>query len=92
MLYGYFVQNNEQFAAQHRPSPRTPCISYWESPELGKTELNRLLRGADEHDVAFSVASFSGTPVQSIRSAVNDVRTGASGVAPLKLAGANARC
>jgi len=29
-------------------------------------ELNELLRSADKHDVAFSIASFSGTPVATI--------------------------
>jgi hypothetical protein len=43
-------------------------------PKLGQRELSRLLASADEYDVAFSVASFSGTPVQSIRSAVDEVR------------------
>lgn len=92
MLYGYFVQNSEQFADRHVPISRTPCISYWETPTLGKTELNRLLRSANAHDVAFSVASFSGTPVHCIRAAIDDVRADASDITPLKLAGANALC
>lgn len=92
MLYGYFVQNSEQFADRHVPIPHTPCISYWETPTLGKTELNRLLRSANAQDVAFSVASFSGTPVHCIRSAIDDVRADASDITPLKLAGANALC
>lgn len=92
MLYGYFVQNDERFAGQHTPSPRTPCISYWDPPRLGKTELNQLLRGADEHDVAFSVASFSGTPVQSIRTAIDDVRAGAARMTSRTLAGLDTLC
>jgi hypothetical protein len=60
---------------------RTPCISYWHPTKLGEHELNRLLRGADEQDVAFSVASFSGTPVQSIRTAVEEVRASAGRIA-----------
>ena len=92
MLYGYFVQNDERFAGQHTPSRRTPCISYWDPSRLGKTELNQLLRGADEHDVAFSVASFSGTPVQSIRTAIDDVRAGAAKMRSRTLAGLDALC
>jgi hypothetical protein len=34
--------------------------------------LNQLLRRADKDDVAFSVASFSGTPVQAIRAAIEE--------------------
>jgi hypothetical protein len=75
MLYGYFVQNDGRFTGGHISSLRTPCISYWDPPKLGEHDLNRLLRGADERDVAFSVASFSGTPVQSIRTAIDEVRT-----------------
>ncbi|MGD0846551.1 DUF6492 family protein [Bradyrhizobium sp.] len=74
MLYGYFVQSDAQFARRHSPGSRTGCVSYWDSPKLGKTELNRLLGGADQDDVAFSAASFSGTPVQIIRSAIEETR------------------
>jgi hypothetical protein len=74
MLYGYFVQNDAQFARRHMPGSRTGCVSYWDSPKLGKTELNRLLGGADQDDFAFSAASFSGTPVQIIRSAIEERR------------------
>ena len=75
MLYGYFVLNSATFAGSHTPSSRTGCVSYWDSPKLGRTELNRLLDGADQDDVAFSAASFSGTPVQIIRSAIEETRT-----------------
>ena len=37
MLYGYFVRNDGRFAGGHTISPRTPCISYWDPPKLGKT-------------------------------------------------------
>jgi hypothetical protein len=36
--------------------------------------LNQLLGGADQDDVAFSAASFSETPVQIIRSAIEETR------------------
>jgi hypothetical protein len=72
MLYGYFVQNDAHFSARHTLVPRTQCVSYWEQPKLGKGELNQLLRRADKDDVAFSVASFSGTPVQAIRAAIEE--------------------
>jgi hypothetical protein len=75
MLYGFFVQNDARFAAVHTPVPRTQCVSYWDQPKLGKGELNQLLRRADKDDVAFSVASFSGTPVQTIRAAIEENET-----------------
>lgn len=75
MLYGYFVQNDPRFAAAHRPTASTQCISYWEQLKLSRNELNVLLSRADEDDVAFSIASFSGTPVATIRAAVEDNRT-----------------
>jgi Family of unknown function (DUF6492) len=92
MLYGYFVQNDARFSAGHTLSARTPCVSYWEMPKLGQSELNRLLGGAGENDVAFSVASFSGTPVQSIRSAIDEARARASRIAANKTAGLDALC
>jgi hypothetical protein len=72
MLYGYFVQNDARFAARHTPTPRTQCVSYWDQPKLCKSELNQLLCRANKDDVAFSVASFSGTPVLTIRAAIEE--------------------
>jgi Family of unknown function (DUF6492) len=72
MLYGYFVQNDARFAVRHTLTPRTQCVSYWEQPKLSKCELNQLLCRANKDDVAFSVASFSGTPVQTIRDAIEE--------------------
>ena len=70
MLYGYFVQNDASFASRHTLTSSTPCVSYWDPSKLGKNELNQLLRRADQDDVAFSVASFSGTPVETIRAVI----------------------
>ena len=72
MLYGYFVQNNARFSGVHRPTSSTQCVSYWENLKLDKDELNELLRRANRDDVAFSIASFSGTPVQTIRAAIRE--------------------
>jgi hypothetical protein len=75
MLYGYFVQNDTKFADRHTFGARTRCVSYWDPPKLDKAGLNRLLGGADQDDVAFSAASFSGTPVQMIRTAIEETRS-----------------
>jgi hypothetical protein len=75
MLYGYFVQNDARFSGAHRLTSSTQCVSYWEQPKLSKDELNQLLRRANKDDVAFSVASFSGTPVQTIRTAIKEHET-----------------
>ena len=74
MLYGYFVQNDAAAAAMHTVAPITPCVSYWDDPTLSKSELNQLLRSANQQDVAFSIASFSGTPVETIRAAIGESR------------------
>ena len=72
MLYGYFVLNDAAASARHTLCSSTPCVSYWEKPKLSKDELNQLLWRANNDDVAFSIASFSGTPVQTIREAVEE--------------------
>jgi hypothetical protein len=72
MLYGYFAQSDPGFSGGHTLTSRTPCVSYWDSPELSPDELSQLLRGADQDDVAFSVTSFSGTPVEIIRAAIEE--------------------
>ena len=70
LLYGFFVENDAASALRHAVVPKTQCISYWDDPTLSKDELNRLLLRADRDDVAFSIASFSGTPVETIREVV----------------------
>jgi len=93
MLYGYFVQNDPAFSAVHRAVPTTPCVSYWEQPTLSKGELNQLLETANRHDVAFSIASFSGTPVETIRAAIAESDAILAPVAPCtELAGLAALC
>jgi Family of unknown function (DUF6492) len=70
MLYGYFVQGDPASSLRHTVVSDTPCVSYWDDPTLGKNELNDLLRRANKDDVAFSIASFSGTPVDTIRAVI----------------------
>lgn len=71
MLYGYFVENDAAAARVHAPCRKTQCVSYWEDEKLSDADLRELLRNAVETDVAFSVTSFSGTPVATIRAAVS---------------------
>lgn len=70
LLYGFFVENDAPAAQHHSIVPKAQCISYWDDPTLSKDELTRLLLRADTDDVAFSIASFSGTPVATIREVV----------------------
>jgi hypothetical protein len=70
LLYGFFVENDAAAALAHSAVSKTPCISYWDDPTLSKDQLNQLLLRADKDDVAFSIASFSGTPVETIREVV----------------------
>ena len=72
MLYGTFVQHEPNFTSGHVPVSDTPCVSYWDEPRLGERELQELLSGASQDDVAFSIASFSGTPVTAIRAALKE--------------------
>jgi Family of unknown function (DUF6492) len=72
MLYGYFVLSDARYSGMHIPVSRTGCVSYWDATSLDRTELDRLLRGAMQDDVAFSAASFSATPVSVIRKAVEE--------------------
>lgn len=72
ILYGTFVRQEQTFSTAHVPVSDTPCVSYWDEPTLGERELQELLSGAGQDDVAFSVASFSGTPVTAIRAALKE--------------------
>lgn len=92
MLYGYFVENDAGFSARHTRASRTQCVSYWDKPKLDRGELNQLLRRADQDDVAFSVASFSGTPVETIRAAVEENTATRAPVLPQQAAGLAALC
>ncbi len=87
------MQNDPASSTVHRAVPTTPCVSYWEQPTLSKGELNQLLRSANRHDVAFSIASFSGTPVETIRAAIAESDAILAPVAPSnELAGLAAPC
>jgi Family of unknown function (DUF6492) len=76
MLYGYFAQSEAGFSGRHTLTSRTPCVSYWDAPKLSQGELNLLLRSANKDDVAFSVASFSNTPVETIRASIAEIAGG----------------
>ncbi|WP_342724380.1 DUF6492 family protein [Bradyrhizobium sp. B097] len=92
LLYGFFVENNESAALRHSDVPKTPCVSYWDDPTLSKDELTWLLLRADRDDVAFSIASFSGTPVTTIREVVAESDTILASSAATRLSELAASC
>jgi hypothetical protein len=67
-LYGYFVRNTASLMSDHRCTTKDLCLSYWEGAALDQSAVERMLRAAAPDHVAFSAASFSGTPVQQVRS------------------------
>jgi hypothetical protein len=69
-LYGYFQRTEPDHTAQHLATTQMPCVSYWEYDALDPPKVRDLLRRASEHQVAFSVSSASGTPVEVIRAAL----------------------
>jgi hypothetical protein len=93
MLYGYFARSDASFSSRHILTAHTPCVSYWDQPKLSQGELNQLLHRADKEDVAFSVASFSGTPVETIRAAIDEnAAIRAPALLPEQTAGLAALC
>jgi Family of unknown function (DUF6492) len=70
MLYGYFVQNSIQHLAEHILTSRKLCVSYWGEQALDEHTIDNMLSSADANCVAFSATSFSGTPVDLIRSSL----------------------
>ena len=93
MLYGYFAESDTASAASHSLVASTPCVSYWEASRLDKAGLSRLFSRASRDDVAFSVASFSLTPVEIIRAAVlENEATLAPLVSPTEAAGLAPAC
>jgi len=73
MLYGYFVRHHPGHMSAHRETTRLQCMSYWGEATLDVPAISKLIGGAEAHQVAFSAASISGTPVECIRRALEDV-------------------
>jgi len=71
MLYGYFVRSVPVLMAQHRLATTEQCVSYWDEKSLSRHEIERMLRAAEDSQVAFSATAFSGTPLETIRSALS---------------------
>jgi hypothetical protein len=71
MLYGYFVQTEPDLMRAHELAVTNRCVSYWGADALDEAEVEGMLSAADQGYVAFSAASFSGTPVQLVRSVLD---------------------
>ena len=71
MLYGYFVQNDPASVAAAHRGPGDALRQLLGRPDAQQERAERSCSGsADKNDVAFSIASFSGTPVDTIRAAI----------------------
>jgi Family of unknown function (DUF6492) len=70
MLYGYFVQNNPEYLADHVLSSKQLCVSYWDAQALDGQAIDKMLNSAEASQVAFSAPSFSGTSIELIRSSM----------------------
>jgi Family of unknown function (DUF6492) len=66
MLYGHFVAATPRFANEHRATEKELCLSYWDAAALDERAIEQMLHAAADHYVAFSAASFSGTPVEGL--------------------------
>jgi hypothetical protein len=73
MLYGYFLRHHPGHMAAHRAKTRLQCMSYWGEATLDVASISALIESADTNHVAFSAASISGTPVEFIRCALENI-------------------
>jgi hypothetical protein len=78
MLYGYFQQCDCTARGLHRRTQWEACVSYWEPEALDRAAIRRLIDGASDDQVAFSVASLSGTPVDLVRAVLAERATAAA--------------
>jgi hypothetical protein len=72
-LYGYFVRNTPSLMNDHYGTTKNLCLSYWDGVALDQSAVERMLRAAAPDHVAFSAASFSGTPVHRVRSVLEQL-------------------
>jgi Family of unknown function (DUF6492) len=70
MLYGLSVCSDAEMLRRHRCTTQSLCFSYWDRQALGEAALDAMLNAAPGHCVAFSSASFNGTSVHDVRTAV----------------------
>jgi Family of unknown function (DUF6492) len=71
LLYGNFVSNTPEFAAQHEIVEGSLAQSHWEEHELDEQWIATMMAEAGPEQVAICIQSYSGTAVPAIRSAVN---------------------
>jgi hypothetical protein len=72
-LYGYFVRSTASLMSDHRGTIKDLCLSYWDGVALERSAVERMLRAAAPDYVAFSAASFSGTPVHQVRAVLEQL-------------------
>ena len=62
------LRNSASLMSNHQGTTKNLCLSYWDGAALDQSAVEHMLRAAAPEHVAFSAASFSGTPVQQVRS------------------------
>ena len=72
LLYGRFVEQVEGFD-RHLPVEAGLCRSYWDPVPLDRAALRELFTSIDDHEVAVSITSTSGTSFADVRAVLEDL-------------------
>jgi hypothetical protein len=70
LTYGAAVSSDRSRAARHELTERSPCLAYWAGPPLAGPDIARLIEGLRRDQYALAVQSHTGTPIETIRSAI----------------------
>jgi len=70
LIYGAFVANNADLAAQHEPVETSLAYAHWEENELDEQWISTMMADAHPDQVALCIQSYSGTEVDRIRAAI----------------------
>lgn len=74
MIYGAFVANTPEYAANHEPVDASPSRPHWDENELDEAWIRMMIADADPRQSALCIQSYSGTDLASIRAAIGQAR------------------